>query len=218
MGDHLRPKRGVIVRTIDAHGVGAVGNEVGDDFWIVRRVGAQGYQDAAGLARPGGAEDLGAIAGEQPLAAEELPQRRPANARRRGGAGEARQRHDERVERGEHAALRAPERGKAERHQVALQRAQIVLAECEVMAEVERAEPKPGTFDAWPPLAECDLALFGDLAAQAQDVPEEATRVDLGTATGHKETISAILSIPPVHDISVSAGQRPGGTKRRACP
>ena len=120
-------------------------------------------------------ENLRGVPGEARLAAKELPLRGNTEANwRLAGKGGKRRRN--RVEGCEHPSLQPAERGDAEAHQLALERAQIVAAKHQVVGEIERARGEGVALDARPPAAVKHPALGRHLVPEGRDLGKKLPR------------------------------------------
>ena len=171
--DHARPLRRAVVGAIDAEDIGPGGGEIAHDRRIVGGFGGERHHDAADTTAMRRAEAFGGVDGQPRLAAEELPR---GGRPRSGLAGERGQRRGDGVERGEHAPFEAAERGNAERHQLALERPQVAVADGEVVGEIERARGKSAPGDAAMPVPEDLAPLLRHRAPQRDDLAERFAR------------------------------------------
>ena len=131
---------------VDADDLGAAADKIGDEVRVVGRLARQRDENAARPSRRRRPEHLGGIGLKPRLAAEELAfGRRPGHGL--PGPGEGGERHGDGVERGQHPPLEAPERRDAERHQPALQEAEVAVPHGEVLGEVQRTRDKAGALD-----------------------------------------------------------------------
>ena len=145
--DHRRPGVGGIVRAVDPHDIGATPRDLEHVSGVVCGIIRQRYQHAAAAVVRRAAQQSLRIGLQPRLAVEKLF----AGGRPVSGAGRVgqycRERALDRLQRDQHTAFQPAERGQAMAHQFALQVAQIVMAEREVVRQVLRAVGERRQFD-----------------------------------------------------------------------
>jgi len=164
--------------TIDAGAVHAVFCEVENIGRVGGRLSRHRHHDAGAAAGGGGAEHhLGSVL--QPLLPGEERRFVRQRERRRLSVDEG-ERTEHGVQRRQHAALQPAERGQAARHQPALQRADVLLPERDVMREIGERRIIPAGEVAEP--LDHRLGAFGHLRAQGQHVVEQRVGRQAGGA------------------------------------
>lgn len=136
VGDHRAPRLRPVMGAVDPEAVHPGVDEAADEGGIPGRLGRERRHDPGRAARHTGAEHRVAPPGEVRRTLGEGLRRR--EVRRAGVAGDPGEGGRHGIEAGADMGLAAPERRQSECGEAGLERAQVRLAECEVVGEVAR--------------------------------------------------------------------------------